>query len=281
MDKNIMVSNPEGLEKKERRIFEEGIDNFHVLADFDRTLTRAFAGGKKVPSIISVLRDYDYLDEDYSKKSKALAEHYGKIEMDNSINDKEKKKAMNKWWTKHFDLLIEKKLNKKHLEKVVNDDNIKFREEVPEFLDFLKKKNIPLVIMSSSGLGDAIPMYLKKKNVFYNNIHIVTNSYEWDSDDNAIRVKQPIIHSMNKDEASIKELPVYNELLKRKNVLLLGDSLGDLGMIKGFQYENLVSVGFLNEKIEESLDKYKKNFDVVITNDGNFSYVNNFLKKFD
>lgn len=281
MKSNIIISNSYELEEKKKKVLEAGADNFHVLADFDRTLTRAFVGRKKVPSIISVLRDYDYLDEDYSKKSKALAEHYGKIEMDNSINDKEKKKAMNKWWTKHFDLLIEKKLNKKHLEKVVNDDNIKFREEVPEFLDFLKKKNIPLVIMSSSGLGDAIPMYLEKEGMLYDNIHVISNLYKWDSKGNAIGIKQPIIHSMNKDEASIKELFIYTSLLKRKNVLLLGDSLGDLGMIKGFNYNNLISVGFLNEKIEESLDKYKKNFDVVITNDGDFSFVNNFLREFN
>ena len=67
--------------------------------------------------------------------------------------------------------------------------------------------------------------------------------------------------------------------MRRKNVLLLGDSLGDLGMIEGFEYDNLISVGFLNENIEENLHAYKENFDIVIMNDGSMNYVNGLIKK--
>jgi 5'-nucleotidase len=200
--------------------------------------------------------------------------------MDPDVGYEEKKEKMAEWWNKHFDLLIASGLNKKNLDRVVEEGAIELREGTFEFLDFLKDYKIPLVILSSSGLGEVIPMYLEKHGKNYDNIHVVTNLYEWDDDGVAVGVKKPIIHSMNKDETSIKGLPIYNELKRRKNVLLLGNSLGDLGMIEGFEYDNLIKVGFLDEKIEENLAKFKEGFDVVLTGDADMSYVNGLVKGF-
>jgi len=276
---NIVISNSEDLEKKKQAILQGGKDKIHVLADFDRTLTKTFVNDKKILSIISVLRDEDYLSPEYSEKAKALANKYHPIEIDPKISFEEKKKAMYEWWTQHFDLLIKSGLNKKHLERVINEGNIQFREGTPKFLDFLYKNKVPLVIMSSAGLGgDSISMYLQKQGKLYDNIHIVSNSYEWDSDGNAIRVKEPIIHSMNKSETAIKNYEVFDLIKNRKSVLLLGDGIGDVGMITGFEYDNLIKIGFLNEKIDENFEQYKENFDIILLNDTDFNYVNELLK---
>lgn len=277
---DVVISDVEKLEKTKKLILEQGGEKVHVLADFDRTLTKAFVNDKKIPSIISVLRDEDYLSEEYSEKAKALANKYHPIEIDNCVPMEEKKKAMQEWWTQHFDLLIKSGLNKKHLEKVIENGNIQFREGASEFFDFLHEKNIPLIIMSSAGLGgDSISMYLKKQKKLYNNIHIVSNSYEWDSKGNAISYKKPIIHVMNKDETIIKNYKFFDIIKNRKNVLLLGDSLGDIGMITGFEHDNLIKIGFLNEKVDENLEEYKENFDIVLLNDTNFNYVNELVKE--
>lgn len=53
----------------------------------------------------------------------------------------------------------------------------------------------------------------------------------------------------------------------RRNVILLGDHIGDLGMSDGLNYENRISVGFLNDNVENSLDSYCQAFDVVYLND--------------
>lgn len=53
----------------------------------------------------------------------------------------------------------------------------------------------------------------------------------------------------------------------RRNVILLGDHIGDLGMSDGLNYENRISVGFLNDNVENSLDSYYQAFDVVYLND--------------
>jgi len=295
MEENIVISNSrakrrvkknecslttEELEKTKKAISEDGAEKLHVLADFDRTLTTAFVNGKSVPSLTSILRDGNYLTPDYAKKANELYAKYHLIEIDSKIPAEEKKKAMEKWWTTHFDLLIQSGLNKKDLEKVVETGNVKFREGFADFIDFLQAHKIPLVIMSSSGLGrDAISMYLEREGKLNDNIYIISNSYEWDENGNAIAIKQPIIHLMNKDETAVQDFPVFDAIKDRKNVLLLGDSLEDVGMVKGFDYDNLIKIGFLNENVEENLEQYKRNFDVVILNDSSMDYINGLLKE--
>jgi 5'-nucleotidase len=278
---NIIISNPEKFEEKKKKILEGGADKFHVIADFDKTLTHAFTDGNKVQSIIAVLRNKNYLTPDYPEKAHALFDRYHPIEVNPDVSIEEKKKKMEEWWTKHSDLLIKSGLNKEDLKKLVEENEIRLRDGVLEFIDFLYNKKIPLVIMSASGVGNAIRLCLEKEKRLYDNVNIVSNLFEWNTEGKAISVKQPIIHSMNKDETTLESLPIYLELMNKKNVLLLGDGLGDLGMIKGFDYDNLISIGFLNENVDKNLEKFKENFDVVLLGDGDFSFVNEFVKNFN
>jgi 5'-nucleotidase len=61
--------------------------------------------------------------------------------------------------------------------------------------------------------------------------------------------------------------------------LLLGDSPGDAGMSDGFDAENILKIGFLNEKAEENLEHYKKLYDVVLLNDPPFDFIVELLKE--
>ncbi|GBE19542.1 pyrimidine 5'-nucleotidase [archaeon BMS3Abin17] len=279
MNEEVIIANEAGLEETKKKILEAGSENFHVLADFDNTLTKQFADGQKSHTTIAQLRNGNYLTSDYPGKAHALFDKYNSIEIDPNVSLDEKKEKMREWWTAHFKLLADSGLNKKDVEKVVAERDLNFREGSMEFLDFLHENNIPLVIMSASGLGDAISMYLKKENRLYNNVHVVSNFFEYDAEGNFIRAKEPIIHSLNKDETAIQSFPVFDFVKHRKNVLLLGDGLGDVGMVKGFDYDNLIKIGFLNKNTEENLENYKKNFDVTILNDGSMDYVNKLVKE--
>ncbi len=281
MPKDIVISNPRRLDKIKRKILKGGKENLHVLSDFDRTLTCAFVGGEKVPSLISVLRSSgEYLGEDYAEKANALYKKYHPIEINTKLSIKEKKKAMKEWWQTHFELLIKSGLNKKHLEEVVKSPKIKFRKGAFELFDFLNNNKVPLVIMSSSGLGgDIIASVLERARKLYPNIHIISNSFVWDKNGNAVKVKKPIIHTLNKDEATIKNLSFFPKIKSRKNVLLLGDNIEDIGMVKGFKYDNLIQIGFLNENIAENLCDYKKTYDILVLNDSSMDYINSLLKE--
>jgi len=275
---DIIISNKNSLEKIKKKILEEGKEKFHVIADFDRTLTKAFVEGQKTPTVIAQVRNGNYLTKDYAPKAHTLFDKYHPIEIDTNIDDKEKNEKMHEWWMKHFELLVECGFNKKVIKEIVAKGGIEFREGALKLIDILHEKNIPLVIMSA-GPGDMIIEYLKKEGRLYDNVHVVANFYDFNEKGIAVKVREPIIHSVNKHETEVKGLPIYEDLVKRKNVLLLGDGLGDLGMIEGFPYENVIKIGFLNYNIEESLDKFKENFDVVITNDESMEYITKLLKE--
>ncbi len=275
----VIIKDKENFEKIKEKIAEEGINKLHVLSDFDRTLTYAYVNGEKVPSLISILRNGNYLTLDYAEKAHALFNRYHPIEIDPNIPLEEKKKAMHEWWKRHFDLLIKCGLTKKDIEDVVKSSKVKFREGALEFIDLLHKYDIPLVIISSSGLGKyALELFFKQYNRLYSNIYIISNEYIWDEKGKAIGIKEPIIHCMNKDETVLHQFPFYDKIKNRKNVILLGDSTSDIGMIHGFEYKNLLKIGFLNEKVEEMIEEYKKYFDIIIPNDGPMNFVVDLMK---
>lgn len=276
----VHLTNQEKLKETIEKMKADGPDRLHVLADFDRTLTMAHVDGKSVPSMISILRDGNYLTPDYAAQAHALYNHYAPIESDTKVSKEEKKKAMDEWWRTHFALLIKCGLTKSEVLKAIDSGKVKFRPGVLKFLENLHRNNIPLVIMSSSALGgEAIDLYLKKENHYFDNINIISNSFVWDEQGNAVDVHDPVISSMNKDETMIQNFPVFEKVENRPNVILLGDSEGDIGMVEGFNYKNLIKVGFLNEKADKNLSAYKKFYDLIITNDGSFDYVNNLMNK--
>jgi HAD superfamily hydrolase (TIGR01544 family) len=277
--KNIIIPRPKKLEKIRKNFIRDGAKKLHILSDFDRTLTKAFINGKIVSSLMTSLSD-KYLTPVYRQKYRKFFNQYFPIEINQTIKLADKKKAMAQWWQKIFALLIEGKLNKKDLKKFITSQNIKLRNGFDKFANLLKKQSIPLIIMSSSGLGEkAILMYLKREKRLSSNIHIIANKFEWDKNGYAVAVKEPIIHVANKDETILKNFPVLNLIKKRKNVILLGDVIEDTGMIKGFTYDNLIKIGFFSDKNKKNLKIYKSYYDVIVLNDGGLEYVNKLLRE--
>ena len=282
MEDIIIVNEKEFFEKK-KRFLESGSERIHILADFDRTLTKAFYKQKKASAIIQHLRleKGRYLTEDYAERSHALFDQYHPIEIDPKIPMNERVEKMVEWWKAHMDLLIECGLDKttikKCIEDTISEDTLCFREGVEDFLSRLKRENVPLVIITSS-LGDLIDEFLSQQNKKSDNVHVIGNRFNFDSKGKAINIEK-IVHIFNKNEFSTEGLGVHKKLLERKNVILLGDHLGDLGMVDGFPYDDLIKISFLNENIQGNLEGYKEAYDVVILNDGNFDFVNKLTKE--
>ena len=264
-----------------QQMAKDGVEKLHILADFDSTLTRSFVNGIPTPSIGTALRKGNFLTPDYTAKANALYDHYSKIERDPSVPKEEKKKIMNEWWRKSFKLLKDSGLSKKNIERATTSGEVQYRPRALEFIDRLHEHNIPLVIMSASTVGaDGIAAHLKHNNSHKNNIHIISNSFIWDEDGKVLGVNEPIITGMNKDETLIQNFPAFEVVKNRKNVILLGDNIGDVGMVEGFDYENLLKIGFLNEDpAGDLLPEFEKHYDAVILDDGPFDFVNSILEK--
>ncbi len=253
-------------------------DNLHILADFDLTLTLAWTW-RKFRSIVSLLRSGEYLREDYASRAHELFDHYRPIEVDPNIPLEEKKWLMREWWQKHFELMIECWLTKTDVESITEKSHLELRPKVAETLQLLNENNIPVVIISASAIGEAVPLFLTKNQCNFPNISFVCNRFIWDEKGIARDVWKPIVHSYNKDETVLRDFPaVFTQIQDRKNVILLGDSLWDIGMIEGFDYDALLKIGFLNPGSEGMRTKYFEAFDTVIENDGDFSLVNETIR---
>jgi 5'-nucleotidase len=225
-----------------------------------------------MPSVIAYIRHGNYLPEEYSKRAFELYDTYRPLEADPLIPYAERAEKMREWWIRHYYLLVEYCLSKGIFTDVVRTNTMHFREGTLELIDLLHENNIPLVIFSA-GLGDLISGFLEKDGRLYDNIHIVSNYFEFDEDGFAIGPVEPIIHSMNKGAIGMRAFPFYEKIAERKNVILLGDNLGDSEMVNGFEYENLLKIGFLNSDTDSNLPYYTEAFDLVITDDGEMHHV--------
>lgn len=249
------------------RIKSDGFNKLHVLADFDRTLTKAYYDGKMRPSLISALRSEGYLSEEYVKEAYSLHGHYYPIEIDPNIPMEVKKKEMSDWWHRHLELLLKSWLHKSDIEKIIDSWFIEFRPWLFKLLKFLNTHKIPLVIISANWLGtDAIRMFFEKNWIMSDNIDIISNSFNWDSNWNAVWYDSRVIHTFNKDETVLHDYPeIFESIKNRTNVILLWDSTWDPEMITWFKYDNLIKIWFLNDWAEGLMDTYKKIYDVVLT----------------
>ncbi|VVB75525.1 2-hydroxy-3-keto-5-methylthiopentenyl-1-phosphatephosphatase [Candidatus Tiddalikarchaeum anstoanum] len=272
---NVYVLDNQDLVEKIKRIKNAGADKLHIVADFDKTLTKFLINGRQIPSVISLIREGGYLTNDYPRKAYALYDKYHPVELDDTISIKDKNEKMLEWWRTHEKLLVESGMNKSVIDDIIKKYPDILRVGADEFFNLLHRHKIPLLIFSS-GVGNIIEGYIKKD---YDNIHILSNTFNFDKKGYATGYKEDIIHVFNKSETAIKNEKYLKAIFGRRNIILLGDSLGDLGMVKGIKYDTLISIGFLNEEIDKKLSIYMKNFDVVITNDGDMGYANKLIEE--
>ncbi|MEI7497671.1 MAG: hypothetical protein WCK11_00105 [Candidatus Falkowbacteria bacterium] len=277
---NVIISDEKKFARLKQNIVNAGVSSLQVVSDFDKTLTSCFVEGKKITSLISILRDEHYLTPDYSAKAQALYDHYHPIEVDSNITLEAKKTQMHEWWRTHYELLIASKLSKGDLNNVVQSQKIQLRPGADAFFGSLKSAGVPLTILSAAGVGaDAIAMYLERFNLLSSNVNIASNNFIWDEFGQAIAIADPIVHTLNKDFNIVKQFSFFSELKNRRNVILLGDALTDANMLNGFEVENVIKIGFLNEDSQGKLLEYQRNFDVIILNDTSMNPVLTLFKQ--
>ena len=245
-------------------------DNFYVVADFDQTLTEGTS-----ESTWGILASANDLGGDYIRKRNDLYEYYRPIEIDSTISNQEKSEAMNTWWKAHINLFFEYGLKEDAILKGINSGNLKYRDGAKEFLHKMQQAKVPVIIISA-GIGNIIQEFFKHENDLLDNMHIISNYIEF-QDGYIKTIKGETIHALNKNIVNLEDKS-KRLLENRKNILLLGDGLADLKMVSEKDIENTITVGFLEERVEENLEYFNKAFDIVITNKGSFKDVNDILK---
>ncbi|KAG0450654.1 hypothetical protein HPP92_026626 [Vanilla planifolia] len=132
---DVVVRDPEALEKKITAVREAGPIKLQVIADFDGTLTKYWIDGRRGQSSHSLLQQGN---PEYDAKRMELFEYYHPIEFSPTIPIEEKTKIMEEWWEKAHGLLIEGGLTLDAIKQSVSCSTIGFRDGVIEFLEFLQ-----------------------------------------------------------------------------------------------------------------------------------------------
>ncbi|KPP77108.1 cytosolic 5'-nucleotidase 3-like, partial [Scleropages formosus] len=238
-----------------------------VISDFDMTLTRFAYNGKRCPTCHNILDNSKLINEECKIKLAELLDRYYPIEIDVSRPMEEKLPLMVEWWTKAHDLLIEQKIQKDRLAVVVRESDAMLRDGYKLFFDHLQEKGVPLLIFSA-GIGDVLEEVIQQAGVFHPNVKVISNYMDFDETGTLQAFKGELIHTYNKREGALLNTELFQELRTRPNVLLLGDSLGDLTMADGVHsMENILKIGFLNDKVEECKEPYLSAYDIVLEKD--------------
>jgi 5'-nucleotidase len=121
---------------------------------------------------------------------------------------------------------------------------------------------------------------LKQKCGKISNTHIVSNHMIF-KDDILVGFSSPSYHVFNKKALFAKKSPYFSikGLKDRRNLILLGDSLGDTTMCEGLQISDnsKIKIGFLNDKVER-LPDYLVAYDVILLGDPDFTFVSTLIE---
>ncbi|XP_033854457.1 cytosolic 5'-nucleotidase 3-like isoform X2 [Acipenser ruthenus] len=217
--------------------------------------------------------------EECRKKLLQLKDTYYPIEIDPNLTIEEKFPFIVEWYFKSHTLLIEQRLQKDKLPQSVKESDACLREGYEHFFNTLQKHNVPMFIFSA-GLGDVLEEIIRQAGVYHPNVKVVSNFMEFDEHGVLKGFQGELIHVYNKHDGALKNTEYFKQLKDNCNIILLGDSLGDLNMADGVpNVENILKIGFLNDKVEELLEKYLDSYDIVLVKDETLEVPNSILQK--
>ncbi len=242
-------------DKTKEKLPLKNLDNYYVVADFDRTIT---TGNSKTSW--SILAGSDLVPKEYIKERDAYYDIYRPIEIDESLDLEYRKEKVKEWFRLHVELFVKYKISEEVFKKAATDLRImEFRRGAKEFLDYMHEKNVPVIIISA-GIGNFIETFLKGNDCFHDNIYISSNKIIF-KDGVASGVDKNIIHSLNKNEVSLPD-EIREKLRGRENVILLGDQTSDLLMVDENEHEEVLKIGILTD--QNNLENFSTVFDIVL-----------------
>lgn len=278
MKATVLMRQPRRVQEIVSALRRGGGDRLQVISDFDMTLSRFACDGKRCPSSYNILDNSKVISEECRKELNALNHHYYPIEIDPHQSIQEKLPHMVEWWTKVHNLLCQQKIQKRQIAQVVGESSAMLREGYKTFFNTLYQNNIPLCILSA-GIGDVLEEIIRQMKVLHPNIHIVSNYMDFDEDGFLRGFKGQLIHTYNKSSSACGHSSYFQQLRGKTNILLLGDSMGDLTMADGVPgVENILKICFLNDKVEERRERYMDSYDIVLEKDETLDVVNGLLQ---
>jgi HAD superfamily hydrolase (TIGR01544 family) len=260
------VVDPSALAAKVKAVVDAGPQHLQLLLDFDRTITTYWGvDGRKGMSCHGIAEQGR--SPELVAKAKAFNDYYYPIEVHPTLTREEKIPYMENWYRDINALLIESNLSRGDIAAAVARSNAQLRGGVREALDFAGAHNVPLIVFSA-GIGDVLQEVLAQQyGPLPPSVQIVSNWMVFDDGGRLVGWRAPLIHMFNKNSVHLRSSPAYAELLRRRNVVLCGDGLGDATMAEGLPHDVVVKLGFLNDNAEALRPQFEAAYDVVLLDD--------------
>ncbi|KAI9326212.1 pyrimidine 5'-nucleotidase [Obelidium mucronatum] len=301
----VRIQNIDAVRAKVRAIEAKGIDALHVISvliyliageDFDMTMTRFWHNGARSPSTHAVLTRSHRVSDEFRTETDALYKKFYPMEISTTLSFEEKYKAMEEWWSTAHERIVALKLSRRDLKDIVATTQapVVFRDGIHEVVKVCEGFGMPFLVFSAGIYGshlsftavvapyrillDVIKEILEHSSLKPNNVHIVSNRMKFGENDICVAFEDPLIHTFNKNESGVHGAPYQAAVESRPNVILMGDSLGDLNMKDGVAHEISLTIGFLNHDTDVYLEKYLAAFDVVVLDDSPMTFVAELLK---
>lgn len=245
--------------------------NTYIVIDFDRTITAANSEDSWAAS-------GKLLGKQFQKEIDEVYKLYSPIELDYTLDFKEKEKYMVEWYSKCMDLYYKYGLTKEKLETSIQSSKLIFRQGAKEILLKAYQEKIPVIILSA-GIGNVIEQFLKDNNCYYDNMYIISNFIEFEDSGKMKKFdNSKIIHTLNKKMKNHLPKELNSKLKNRTYKILIGDLCEDENMVEKEMWSNTLKIGILNKNIKENLEIYQKTFDIVLTgNDANLTILNGII----
>lgn len=260
------------------QLVKGGAAQLQVISDFDQTLTRVHKDGVKCATTYGIIEQSPFITEDYRYQTSLLFNHYHPIENDPNLSKTEKIPHMIEWYTKSMNLMPDSGISEDKLVEMVELSNVCLRDGCTSVFECLQEHNVPLLIFSA-GIGDVLIKVLERQKLLLPNMKIIANFMQFDEKKKLVGFKGDMIHTFNKNQSSIENCDYFDTLKCRSNIILFGDSLGDLEMSEGAENVNaILKIGFLNHRIEENLAEYLNSYDIVLTDDQTMDIATGLLK---
>ena len=267
---------------KLNKMKEYGPNKLSVITDFDYTLSKFWINGHRGSCCHKIMEDCGLLSDDIYAEAQFLQNKYYPLEVDPTLDMEMKTKYMIEWVELSHALLYKVGMKRidiiNAVETAFQAKKITLRHFVSDFLDLLKKLNIPTLIFSA-GIADVLEAVLNRSlttELDWNNIYVISNKCIFNGENEELNAfEEPALHVFNKKSVAYLHTPFFQrpDILNqsRTSLLLLGDSLGDGLMCVGMNYdpEAIIKIGFLNDR-PERLDDYLNVFDVIVFDDPGF-----------
>lgn len=281
---NLKINDLSSLTSKLFAMQADGSSALSIMADFDFTITKRWQDKNfknQCPSTYGVIKRSPLIEKSFASKMNELFNKYWPIETDPNMTVMEKTPHIQKWILSEIALMVECELTKNKLEMMLESNGLIQREGFAQLCKTIEGHGMPLII-STAGLADVVRGAMLRWHLLTDNVAIIGNWFSWDEGEVGVVTgfKGDLVHTLNKETSMRKffdriedETEMSGEerqiVRPRQNVVLLGDSLGDVRMTFDLKFlSHILTIGFLNDaKPDSKMDAYLKNYDIVLVND--------------